>query len=133
MLYPYYSVDESLEKSSVLITSLLAPHATWRKDLRLFIDKGKWFGGVCFQTPRGQAGNAFRCKKGIQPHLAEDPPVQTGDLVYVLLGCPVPMILRKHENHYKVVVPVFVQGIMSGEAMDRIDDGSIALQDFELR
>ena len=132
MLHPYYLADETPEKSTALIASLLAPRSTWQKDLRSLLDKGKRFGGVCFQTLRGQVGNAFRGNKEFQPYLAEDARVQIGDLVCVLLGCPVPMVLRKQKSHYEVVVPVFEEGVMRGEAMDRIDDGSITLQDFEL-
>ena len=40
-----------------------------------------------------------------------------GDLICILLGCPVPMVLRKISDHYELRGQIYVEGIMHGEAM----------------
>jgi hypothetical protein len=47
---------------------------------------------------------------GLAPQLAE-----VGDEVWVLLGCDVPMLLRKCDDYYILVGECFVYGIMEGE------------------
>ena len=47
---------------------------------------------------------------GLAPQLAE-----VGDEVWVLLGCNVPMLLRKRDDYYILVGECFVYGIMEGE------------------
>jgi hypothetical protein len=44
------------------------------------------------------------------------------------------MMLRKVENYYDVVSGVYVHGLMDGEAIDMLEDGSgrYHLQDLEL-
>lgn len=58
--------------------------------------------------------------------------VENGDVVYVLLGCPVPMVLRPVEDHYEVISDIYVDGIMFGEAIEALERGEVKLQDFEL-
>jgi hypothetical protein len=47
---------------------------------------------------------------GLAPQLAE-----VGDEVWILLGCDVPLLLRKCDDYYILVGECFVQGIMEGE------------------
>ena len=60
--------------------------------------------------------------------------VEKGDLVCVLLGCPVPVTLRRHidngEVWYEFGRGVYVQGIMHGKAMDL---EGLQMMDFPLR
>ncbi|KAK5719367.1 hypothetical protein LTR15_007890 [Elasticomyces elasticus] len=49
--------------------------------------------------------------------------VQAGDLVCVLVGCPNTLALRKVEDHYIIIEPCFVHGLMYGEVMQLIKDG----------
>ncbi|KAM0800502.1 heterokaryon incompatibility protein-domain-containing protein, partial [Usnea florida] len=49
------------------------------------------------------------------------------DVVAVLLGCSVPMLLRKVESRYQVLGEAYVHGIMEGEAMEELRGGTVAL------
>jgi hypothetical protein len=57
---------------------------------------------------------------------------QPGDLICVILGCPIPMMLRPVEEHFELVGPVYVPGIMHGEAMTALQEKKVELQAFEL-
>lgn len=56
-----------------------------------------------------------------------------GDIVCVPLGCPLPMVLRRIEDYHVVVGAAYIDGYMDGEALDLLEGGRLALQDFELR
>lgn len=58
-----------------------------------------------------------------------------GDLVCVLLGCNVPVILRRMDNskeEYLFIGEAYFQGIMDGEALEQVDAGKLSLRDFVL-
>jgi hypothetical protein len=58
--------------------------------------------------------------------------LQQGDMVCVLLGCNVPLLIRKEEDYHLLVGECFVWGLMDGEAVkDRKDDGEYEV--FQLR
>jgi len=42
-------------------------------------------------------------------------PAEVGDEVWILLGCEVPMLLRKCDDYYILVGECFVVGMMEGE------------------
>jgi len=42
-------------------------------------------------------------------------PAEIGDEFWVLLSCNAPMLLRKRNDYYILVVECFVYGIMEGE------------------
>ncbi|KAK4890639.1 hypothetical protein LTR27_010678 [Elasticomyces elasticus] len=50
--------------------------------------------------------------------------VQAGDLVCVLVGCTNTLVLRKVEDHYIIIEPCFVHGLMYGEVVQLIKDGA---------
>ena len=60
--------------------------------------------------------------------------VKKGDLVCILLGCPVPVTLRRHVDNgevwYEFGRGVYVEGIMHGRAMDM---EGLEMMDFALR
>jgi heterokaryon incompatibility protein (HET) len=49
--------------------------------------------------------------------------VQEGDELALLLGCSVPVVLRRHDDHYHLMGDCFVQGWMAGERVYK-DHGS---------
>ncbi|KAH8794798.1 heterokaryon incompatibility protein-domain-containing protein [Hyaloscypha finlandica] len=58
--------------------------------------------------------------------------LQYGDLICVLLGCPVPVALRRVGAHYEFIRSVYLDGIMLGEALEALERGEVELEDFEL-
>jgi Heterokaryon incompatibility protein (HET) len=58
--------------------------------------------------------------------------LQPGDLICVLLGCHVPVALRRVGTHYQFIRSVYLDGIMFGEAMEALERGEVKLEDFEL-
>ncbi|KAK5660777.1 hypothetical protein OQA88_12144 [Cercophora sp. LCS_1] len=61
------------------------------------------------------------------------PEAEEGDLVCVLLGCPVPLVLRRVDDGYVVLGSCVAQGIMDGEFMEEVERGGWALETFLLR
>lgn len=49
---------------------------------------------------------------------------QEGDEVCILLGCKIPLVIRKCEDsdRYFLVGECYVYGLMDGEAMDGLDE-----------
>ena len=60
-------------------------------------------------------------------------PLEVGDTICVVLGCNVPLLLRKYEEHYILVGECFVWGLMDGEAMRMKRKGEYWLDIFRLR
>jgi hypothetical protein len=76
--------------------------------------------GRLFLTSRNFIGNDFSGK------------LQHGDLICVLLGCHVPVALRRVGTHYEFIRSVYLDGIMLGEALEALERGEVELEDFEL-
>jgi hypothetical protein len=85
----------------------------------LVINKAYAFGRL-FLTSRNFIGKDFSGQ------------LQHGDLICVLLGCPVPVALRRVGTHYEFIRSVYLDGIMFGEALEALERGEVALEDFEL-
>ena len=58
------------------------------------------------------------------------PCVLTGDKLCLVLGCPVPLLLRKAGNEYTIVGSSYAQGYTEGDAMDALGISIDSLQDF---
>jgi hypothetical protein len=43
--------------------------------------------------------------------------LQEGDMICILLGCDVPLLIRKEGDYYRLVGECFVWGLMDGEAL----------------
>jgi len=66
--------------------------------------------------------------------------VQSGDVVCILLGCSVPVVLRKiqhledaYKHYFEFVGEGYVHGMMDGEAMKYFEENGIEKQELELR
>lgn len=57
---------------------------------------------------------------------------QNGDRVCVLAGCSVPVLLRKVDERYIHLGPCYVEGLMHGEAMSCVRDGTAQLETFHI-
>jgi hypothetical protein len=53
---------------------------------------------------------------GLAPYWA-----QAGQEVAILMGCSVPVLLERHDNHFHVKGDCFVQGWMNGEMLDALN------------
>ena len=57
------------------------------------------------------------------------PPAQPHDQIWILFGCWSPILLRPHQQGFKVVGDVYLHGIMAGEAVvgfpETVEDGAI--------
>ena len=58
---------------------------------------------------------------------------QPGDLVYVLLSGQVLHLLRPVEQHFVFVGECYIHGMMDGEALDMLKNGSRKLETIEIR
>jgi hypothetical protein len=61
------------------------------------------------------------------------PKAQEGDLICVLFGCSVPVIIRKVKDHHIFIGESYVHGIMDGEAIDQMNEGTLTEEEFILR
>ena len=61
-------------------------------------------------------------------------PAQRGNVVCILLGCSVPVILRKQANgqSHKVISEAYIHGVSEGEAMDWLEAGHHSLEDIRI-
>ncbi|KAF4452935.1 HET-domain-containing protein [Fusarium austroafricanum] len=65
------------------------------------------------QTTRGR--NFFMTNNGYMGLTSSN--LRVSDGIYVIPGCPLPMILRKHQPYFHVVGECFVLGLMDGEGL----------------
>ena len=58
--------------------------------------------------------------------------VQSGDLFCILFGCSTPIVMRYHGDGFIVLGEGFLQGMMEGEALHRVECGDHHVQDFKI-
>jgi hypothetical protein len=58
--------------------------------------------------------------------------LQSGDVVCVLYGATVPYILRPQNGHYILIGEAYVHGAMLGEAMEKLQQGQLIEEEFEI-
>lgn len=81
---------------------------------QLHLDRMDYLGRAAETTER-QATALFLTVDG---HIGMGPrQVQQGDVLVIVRGCRVPLALRQHATHYRLVGPVYVSGIMQGEVV----------------
>jgi hypothetical protein len=56
-----------------------------------------------------------------------------GDVVAIVKGCNVPLILRKHEDHYIIIGTSNIPGLMEGEAKELCESGRARFEDIQIR
>jgi len=94
-------------------------------DLGSFIKSLDKHAGVVYPiitTAAGRFGTAIR-------------PVQTGDRIFIILGCDAPVILRpkgEGDEAFEVVSQCYVEGLMLGEGIDLLESGKAVLKDVRL-
>lgn len=49
------------------------------------------------------------------------PLLKTRDSLCILLGCATPLIVRREDDHFRLVGPCYVYGMMMGEVIDEMD------------
>jgi hypothetical protein len=60
------------------------------------------------------------------------PDVQAGDKVCVLAGCRTPLVLRPFEDHFVIVEPCFVHGLMYGQVTQGLTAGRYEMRKIEI-
>jgi len=65
---------------------------------------------------------------GIAPRFS-----RPGDVVAILKGCKVPLILRKHKDHYIIIGTSSIPGLMEGEAKELCESGRARFEDIQIR
>ncbi|KAH8650007.1 ankyrin and HET domain-containing protein [Xylariales sp. PMI_506] len=53
--------------------------------------------------------------------------VEQGDRLAILLGCRIPVVLRPSGTSFRLVGPCYINGVMHGELMDQVRDGTLDL------
>ena len=54
------------------------------------------------------------------------------DMVCILLGCCMPVILRRKGLHFSYVGDAYVEEYMYGLGIDELENGARSLEDFEI-
>jgi hypothetical protein len=52
--------------------------------------------------------------------------------IWILLGCKTPFVLQPNGGSYLLLGECYVHGLMDGEALRRVDDGSLTIQGVEI-
>lgn len=58
---------------------------------------------------------------------------QQGDMICVLFGCSVPVIIRKLNDHHVFIGESYVHGIMDGQVITKLNEGSLTGEPFILK
>jgi len=109
---------EILENSRKINLQDMSDHNSF---LSRFRDTTEWMVRRLITTNKGHIGMA-PCR------------VQKGDQIWVLLGCSIPLVLRKCEGEqsYQVIGECYLHGFMNGEALEDLRSGSVKVEDVHL-
>ncbi|KAI1377717.1 hypothetical protein F4677DRAFT_45519 [Hypoxylon crocopeplum] len=55
-----------------------------------------------------------------------------GDRIAVICGCDMPVVLRPHGNYYMVIGGCFIEGMMTGEAVEGVKKGQFTVESISL-
>jgi len=87
-----------------------------RRDRDLIDEKNVWMGTV------GLRGKNFTVTEGGLIGLVTQSAVVIKDEVWIVFGCPVPLVLRPRGRQYIVVCPASIPGFIRGEAVSQIPE-----------
>jgi hypothetical protein len=59
-----------------------------------------------------------------------DQQTMEGDLIAILFGCSTPVVIRSQGSYFQILGEAYVQGLMGGEAMLKVQFGKIRTQTF---
>jgi Heterokaryon incompatibility protein (HET) len=85
-----------------------------RRGRDLIDEKSIWM------TSTGLKGKNFTVTEGGLIGLVTQSTVKVNDEIWILFGCPVPLVLRQDGHQYTVVSPASIPGLMRGEAVREI-------------
>lgn len=71
-------------------------------------------------------------REGEHSHVSntENDQVKRGDLFVLVFGCRVPLVVRPFEDKFQILGEGYLDGLMDGEALEKIKNGSLICQDF---
>jgi hypothetical protein len=58
---------------------------------------------------------------------------EVADYVCILLGCSLPIVLRKQEDFYELIGECYFHGVTDGELMEQEKNSGINFQEFSIR
>jgi hypothetical protein len=103
------------DQISIAVSNIEAKHATM---------PFKEMMATCLRKRR-----VCKSKTRFLPGLVPDT-AQNGDIIGILVGCALPLVLRRVEDHFVVIGESYVHGFMSGEILDMESRGEIARRTF---
>jgi hypothetical protein len=53
---------------------------------------------------------------------------EEGDFIGILLGCKLPLVIRRFEDHYILIGACYIYGMMDGEVMDWVGNSNVSIQ-----
>lgn len=60
------------------------------------------------------------------------PAAQPGDFLCILLGVRIPIVMRKVEDHNVLIGEAYVDGVMDGQLMKELEDGTFRTEMFNI-
>ena len=58
--------------------------------------------------------------------------IRSGDVIFVLRGCDVPVILRPTGSQFVFISGCYVEGLMDGQARDWLEQGKAEEQELDI-
>ncbi|KAB8301501.1 hypothetical protein EYC80_003354 [Monilinia laxa] len=103
---------ESTELGSFAVIDFMDISTHEKRFLSRFRDTTKWMARRLMVTNENYIG-MVPCR------------ARKGDQVWILLGCSIPLILRKYENRegYQVIGECYLHGYMNGEVQEEVENG----------
>lgn len=75
-------------------------------------------------------GDNYRAGEQSQVLNAGIDQVRRGDVFILVFGCTVPLVVRPSGNEFKILGEGYLDGLMDGEALGKIENGDLVCRDF---